>query len=141
MTIGTVYAAIDNADRAKYWYNHLSQSRSAAHRAYAEFALARLAVAHPSSSKIESPFLFSFSRFKASLSDYPNGSWHDETLRELALLLEHDADEIRHREAEKAAKEAAKEAKRLADARAKAFQRAARSTPPAGGQSLSNYSR
>ena len=41
----------------------------------------------------EGSFLQAKAIFDASLKEYPKGSWHDETLRELALLIERAAAE------------------------------------------------
>ena len=84
---------------AKGWFslplNGSMRSRSAAHRSFAGLGIARILVATAAKedpSKI-SPLVQAAAVFEASLKEYPKGSWHDETLRGLALLIERSAAE------------------------------------------------
>jgi outer membrane protein assembly factor BamD (BamD/ComL family) len=113
--LGTTYSLLHQYDRAKKCFavpiagSH--QSRSAAHRAFARFSMARVLVAtagtEPATSTVKptvtkagklkmpdarsSAFFQARSAYEASLKEHPAGSWHDETLREVALLIERAA--------------------------------------------------
>ena len=74
------------------------RSRSAGHRSFAGLGLARILVATAgkqanSKSPKVSPLALAGVAYEASLKEYPKGSWHDDTLRELALLIERVAAE------------------------------------------------
>ena len=119
LVIGNIYNVLHQYDLAKGYFtlplNGSMRSRSAGHRSFAGLGLARavLASGQPiSSSKspasspplgddhashgalgVKAALLQAKAIFEASLKEYPKGSWHDETLRELALLIERAAAE------------------------------------------------
>ena len=120
LVIGNIYNVLHQYDLAKGYFtlplNGSMRSRSAGHRSFAGLGLARavLASGQPiSSSKspassprplgddhashgalgVKAALLQARTIFDASLKEYPKGSWHDETLRELALLIERAAAE------------------------------------------------
>lgn len=115
IALGTIYNTLHQYDLAKkYFRMPLSgplRSRSPAHRSYAGLGLARILVvtggssppsnastmiaitpkksgAKTTAASNSSPLLSAAIAYEASRKEYPNGSWHEETLRELALLTE-----------------------------------------------------
>jgi tetratricopeptide (TPR) repeat protein len=115
LVLGNIYNILRQYDVAKGWFslplNGSLRSRSAGHRSFAGLGLARAVIAsdQPISSPksvggpksvgaaVELPhqraLLQAKTMCEASLAEYPKGSWHDETLRELALLIERAANE------------------------------------------------
>ena len=94
LVLGNIYNILRQYDVAKGWFslplNGSLRSRSAGHRSFAGLGLARVLVATASKDKSLAQAAIAY---EASLKEYPKGSWHDETLRELALLIERAAAE------------------------------------------------
>ncbi len=115
LAIGTIDNVLCQYDRAKVFFtlplNGSMRSRSAPHRSFAGLGFARVLVATggivstntPATSKKvkvkeavvpnPTPFLPVVAAYEACLKEYPGGSWHEETLREIALLIERVAAE------------------------------------------------
>jgi len=102
LALGNIYNVLRQYDMAKAFFSlplsGLMRSHSAGHRSFAGLGLARILVAtagkeHNSKSPKPSPLAQAATAYEASLKEYPKGSWHDETLRELALLIERAAAE------------------------------------------------
>ena len=95
LVLGNIYNVLHQYDIAKGWFslplNGSLRSHSAGHRSFAGLGLARILVA--TAGKDKSPLAQAAIAYEASLKEYPKGSWHDETLRELALLIERAAAE------------------------------------------------
>ena len=94
LVLGNIYNILRQYDVAKGWFslplNGSMRSRSAGHRSFAGLGLARIFVATAGKDKSLAQAAIAY---EASLKEYPKGSWHDETLRELALLIERAAAE------------------------------------------------
>ncbi len=112
IALGTVYKVLRQYDLARGYFtlplNGSMRSRSAPHRSFAGLGFARILVATgggPTSQATitispkkgakpvappapVSPLMPAVVAYNTSLKEYPGGSWHDETLRELALLTE-----------------------------------------------------
>ena len=102
LVLGNIYSVLRQYDLAKGWFslplNGSLRSRSAGHRSFAGLGLTRILVATAgkqgnSKSPKVSPLALAGVAYEASLKEYPKGSWHDDTLRELALLIERVAAE------------------------------------------------
>ena len=102
LVLGNIYSVLRQYDLAKGWFslplNGALRSRSAGHRSFAGLGLARILVATAgkqgnSKSPKLSPLALAGIAYEASLKEYPKGSWHDDTLREFALLIERTAAE------------------------------------------------
>ena len=102
LVLGNIYSVLRQYDLAKGWFslplNGSLRSRSAGHRSFAGLGLGRILVATAgrqanSKSPKLSPLALAAVAYQASLKEYPKGSWHDDTLRELALLIERVAAE------------------------------------------------
>jgi tetratricopeptide (TPR) repeat protein len=102
LVLGSIYSVLRQYDLAKGWFslplNGSLRSRSAGHRSFAGLGLARIFVAtagREGNSKAPklSPLALAGAAYEASLKEYPKGSWHDDTLREFALLIERTAAE------------------------------------------------
>jgi len=104
LVLGNIYNILRQYDVAKGWFslplNGSLRSRSAGHRSFAGLGLARILVATAGKEKSLAQAAIAY---EASLKEYPKGSWHDETLRELALLIERAAAEQFATPTEKAA--------------------------------------
>ena len=102
LALGSIYHILHRYDQAKTCFSlpltGSTRSRSAAHRSFAELSMARVLAAtasgqHDPKSPLPPPLVQAANAYKASLKEYPNGSWHEDTLRELALLIERAAAE------------------------------------------------
>lgn len=103
LALGNIYNVLRQYDAAKGFFalplTGPMRSHSAAHRSFAGLGLARAVIgsgktissSSSKSSPQSSPQLQAKAIYEASLKEYPKGSWHDETLRELALLIERAA--------------------------------------------------
>ncbi len=103
ITLGHIYSILHQSDIAKGYFSlplrGSTRSRSAAHRSFAGLGLARILAATGGSpspknagSKAAAPFRPAIIAYKASIKEYPNGSWHDETLYCLATIIQDQAD-------------------------------------------------
>ena len=99
LVLGNIYNVLHQYDAAKRWFSLLLngslRSHSAAHRSFAGLGLARAVIASDKSlpGSKASPLAQAKTIYEASLQEFPKASWHDETLRELALSIERAANE------------------------------------------------
>ena len=93
LSLGTVYGIVRNFESSQKFFalplTGRDRSSSAPHRSFADLGLARAAAGTPHNPEQKAAqFKQAKSLYQQSLKEYADGSWHDETLRELALLTE-----------------------------------------------------
>ena len=98
LALGHAYRLLGSDDTAQHFLDIALTGRGrssfAPHRSFAALELARLATClTPSPDSKDSRFDKSRQYYQLSLKEYARASWHDDTLRELAVLFEREAAE------------------------------------------------
>ncbi len=93
VTLGGIYNLLGWYERAQGFFMMVisgpTRSGSAAHRAYARLGLARALAPLAGADPVKLAHVAA--TYESGIKEHPQGTWHDETLRELALLLEYAA--------------------------------------------------
>jgi tetratricopeptide (TPR) repeat protein len=91
LSLGNLYVVLRNYTSAQRFFSLTltgpARTSSAPHRSFALQGLARTSAAREGDQP-NKPFTKAKSFYQQSLKEYPGGAWHEDTLRELALLIE-----------------------------------------------------